>query len=50
MQELDEIQRNSIVEAIAEEMKEPLREITVGDQVVVPWHTHIARALRGATR
>jgi hypothetical protein len=35
-----------LIAAIGEEMEEPLREYTVGDEVVRPVHVHIARATR----
>jgi ubiquinone/menaquinone biosynthesis C-methylase UbiE len=44
MQRLDAEARRTIVAAIREEMAAPLREVTQGDHVVIPFHAHIARA------
>ena len=46
LQHLDERGREELIAAIGEEMEEPLREYTVGDEVVRPIHVHIARATR----
>jgi SAM-dependent methyltransferase len=46
LQHMDERGREEMIAAIGEEMEEPLREYTVGDEVVRPVHVHIARATR----
>lgn len=46
LQHLDDRGREELIAAIGEEMEEPLREYTVGDEVVRPVHVHIARATR----
>jgi len=46
MQTLDLPGRNAIVAAISEEMKEPLRKVTQGDRVVIPFHAFFACAVR----
>jgi SAM-dependent methyltransferase len=44
MQALDLAERNAIVAAISEDMKEPLLEVTQEDHVVIPFHAFFARA------
>lgn len=44
MQSLDERARAEITEAIREDMAEPLRQMTDGDHVVLPFHALIVRA------
>jgi ubiquinone/menaquinone biosynthesis C-methylase UbiE len=46
MQDLDPTERRALTAAIAGEMAEPLREVTVGDRVQLTFHGHIARANR----
>jgi ubiquinone/menaquinone biosynthesis C-methylase UbiE len=46
MQSLSEIERREITSAIQEEMAAPLREVTVGDHVEIPFHAHLGMALR----
>ena len=46
MQSLDGSARAALVSAIQSEMKSPLAEVTQGERVVLPFHTHIARAIR----
>jgi ubiquinone/menaquinone biosynthesis C-methylase UbiE len=46
MQHLDERERRAITDAISDEMQGPLREVTHGDHVVIPFHARIARAER----
>ena len=46
MQHLDPAARQELTAAIAQEMVEPLREVTTGDRVVLPFHTYITRADR----
>ncbi|MEX2207472.1 MAG: methyltransferase domain-containing protein [Myxococcota bacterium] len=49
MQHLDDAERGAISDAISQEMQAPLREVTQGDHVVIPFHARIARAERLAT-
>jgi SAM-dependent methyltransferase len=44
MQHLDASARKTIVECIAADMKEPLREVTEGNHVVIPFYAHIVTA------
>ncbi len=44
MQHLDIAGRRAITSAIREDMKGPLREITQGDFVVMPFHTFVVLA------
>ncbi len=44
MQHLDAQARQTITAAIRQDMEAPLREVTEGDHVVIPFHAHIARA------
>jgi ubiquinone/menaquinone biosynthesis C-methylase UbiE len=46
MQSLSEADRRAITSAIQTEMAGPLREVTVGDQVEIPFHAHLGLALR----
>jgi ubiquinone/menaquinone biosynthesis C-methylase UbiE len=46
MQHLDAGEREEITHAIAGEMAEPLRAVTEGDYVVLPFHVHIASGTR----
>jgi ubiquinone/menaquinone biosynthesis C-methylase UbiE len=46
MQSLTRAERGTLVAAIAEEMAQPLAEVTVGGEIVVPFQTHIVRASR----
>ena len=46
MQHLDTQARQAITESIREDMESALREVTEGDQVVIPFHVYIARAER----
>ena len=46
MQHLDAQARQELIAAISEEMAGPLREVTQDDNVVLPFHVHIARAER----
>jgi hypothetical protein len=49
MQHLDAQARQAIVAAIREDMQVPLREVTVDDHVVLPFHAHLALAERSST-
>jgi ubiquinone/menaquinone biosynthesis C-methylase UbiE len=44
MQHLDSRGRQAVTAAIRVDMTDPLREATVGDHVVLPFHAHIVRA------
>jgi ubiquinone/menaquinone biosynthesis C-methylase UbiE len=46
MQHLDTRARQELTEAIRGEMEGPLREVTDGDYVAIPFHAYIARAAR----
>jgi ubiquinone/menaquinone biosynthesis C-methylase UbiE len=46
MQHLDAAAQRALVAAIRDDMDAPLREVTEGDDVVLPFHIHIARAER----
>ena len=46
MQHLDAAARQDLVASLQEEMAGPLREVTGGDQVVMTFHTYVARAHR----
>ena len=46
MQTLNLLGRNAIVAAISEEKKEPLRQATQGEHVVIPFHAFFACAVR----
>ena len=46
MQRLDTRARQALTDAIRDEMAAPLRAITEGDHVVIPFHAHIASAHR----
>ena len=46
MQGLDPTARRELVTAIEQEMAEPLRAVTIGDAVQLPFHVLIARACR----
>ena len=46
MQHLDTPARQALLAAIREEMQTPLHEVMQADQVVIPFHAHIARATR----
>jgi hypothetical protein len=48
MQHLNAQARQRLVAAIRQEMEAPLREVTQGNEVVLPFYLHIARAERGA--
>ena len=47
MQHLDANARAAIVREIAADMQDALRDVTVGDQVVMPFHAHLVSATRG---
>lgn len=44
MQHLDAQERQAITAAIREDMEAPLREVTQGDEVVLPFHVYLVRA------
>jgi ubiquinone/menaquinone biosynthesis C-methylase UbiE len=44
MQHLDSTGRQAVTAAIHDDMTGPLREVTDGDHVVIPFHAHIVRA------
>lgn len=44
MQHLDSTQRRAITAAIRDEMAAPLRAVTEGEQVVLPFHAYVVRA------
>jgi ubiquinone/menaquinone biosynthesis C-methylase UbiE len=46
MQRLDLDERRELTAAIQSEMAEPLRAVTVGDHVHLPFHVHIAQGVR----
>jgi hypothetical protein len=46
LQQLDEQGREAVVAAIGQEMAQPLRAYTVGDEVVMPSGVQIAHATR----
>jgi len=46
MQHLDAQARQAIVAAITEDMRSPLKQVTSGNHVVLPFHGHIVRACR----
>ncbi len=46
MQRLDPDQRQEIVAAIGDEMERPLREVTEGNEVVLPFHANLAVGTR----
>ena len=46
MQHLDATARREMTRTIRDQMEEPLRRVTEGDQVVIPFHAHIARSYR----
>ena len=48
MQHLDANARAAIVREIAADMQDTLRDVTVGDQVVMPFHAHLVSATRAA--
>jgi ubiquinone/menaquinone biosynthesis C-methylase UbiE len=47
MQHLDANARAAIAREIAVDMQDTLRDVTVGDQVVLPFHAHLVSATRG---
>jgi ubiquinone/menaquinone biosynthesis C-methylase UbiE len=46
MQKLDARGRKELVQALQKELAAPLREVTVGNEVVLPFHAYIVRAER----
>ena len=46
MQRLDPGRRREIVAAIRDDMDDPLRQVTAGDEVVMPFHANLAGGVR----
>jgi SAM-dependent methyltransferase len=46
LQGLDDAARQAMLEAIRDDMQAPLRDVTQGDHVVIPFHAYVVRARR----
>jgi hypothetical protein len=49
VQHRDTLARAALAVAIAGEMEAPIREVTQRDQLVIPFHAHVATAIRPAS-